>query len=590
MKLNAKLLVVAMIFAMIFSISAVAATSENVTELSSDLTQVPHEQVVSVAEPTVQEVETIDLETSASDSNQEITSISSDKHDIDDCKSSSDDKSSLDEIKANEKNKKDDVLGVSQEDAYSASNDESILGATLYINDYLSAGANKFSNLTDVISRYAQSGDIIDLQGRTFIGQYLRFSKNIVLANGKLDAILGNGNYRLEGCTLENLSISNLHTGGGTGIFSCTINNVVFDNCTSEDSCVFLIRSSTLENVNFTNCHALKPADPAEQDFETGVMIVTYYSNYNNCNFINCSSNRHSGAICVAGEMGNAVNITNCNFDNCTSGVGGAIYLHGTGLSETLHSNVINCTFTNCHATEWGGAIGSSQDFLNVENCEFINNTAKQGAAFMVGGITHGLDGDNSEGNHNTMKNCHFHNNTGSVEGGAVHITGDYNTAIDCTFDDNYAINGKGAAIYVEGDHASIINTAFRNHESEMGTVYIEGHYFNCTDSSFTSNVASHGGAGLYVQGNHTFVSNSKFRDNNASMHGVQSILLETMLEFSIPILRKIMLFLILKTLNMDWEELFTSMGIIMRYHTLLSPTTLHVMVLQYITEVRIYI
>jgi len=520
MKLNAKLLVVAMIFAMIFSISAVAATSENVTELSSDLTQVPHEQVVSVAEPTVQEVETIDLETSASDSNQEITSISSDKHDIDDCKSSSDDKSSLDEIKANEKNKKDDVLGVSQEDAYSASNDESILGATLYINDYLSAGANKFSNLTDVISRYAQSGDIIDLQGRTFIGQYLRFSKNIVLANGKLDAILGNGNYRLEGCTLENLSISNLHTGGGTGIFSCTINNVVFDNCTSEDSCVFLIRSSTLENVNFTNCHALKPADPAEQDFETGVMIVTYYSNYNNCNFINCSSNRHSGAICVAGEMGNAVNITNCNFDNCTSGVGGAIYLHGTGLSETLHSNVINCTFTNCHATEWGGAIGSSQDFLNVENCEFINNTAKQGAAFMVGGITHGLDGDNSEGNHNTMKNCHFHNNTGSVEGGAVHITGDYNTAIDCTFDDNYAINGKGAAIYVEGDHASIINTAFRNHESEMGTVYIEGHYFNCTDSSFTSNVASHGGAGLYVQGNHTFVSNSKFRDNNASMHG----------------------------------------------------------------------
>ena len=111
-----------------------------------------------------------------------------------------------------EKNKKDDVLGVSQEDAYSASNDESILGATLYINDYLSAGANKFSNLTDVISRYAQSGDIIDLQGRTFIGQNLRFSKNIVLANGKLDAILGNGNYRLEGCTLENLSIINLLT------------------------------------------------------------------------------------------------------------------------------------------------------------------------------------------------------------------------------------------------------------------------------------------------------------------------------------------------------------------------------------------
>ena len=50
MKLNAKLLVVAFILT-IFSVGAVAA-AENVSQDSSDLTQVPHEQVVSVSEPT----------------------------------------------------------------------------------------------------------------------------------------------------------------------------------------------------------------------------------------------------------------------------------------------------------------------------------------------------------------------------------------------------------------------------------------------------------------------------------------------------------------------------------------------------------
>ena len=53
MKLNAKLLIIAFILA-IFSVGAVAA-AENVSQDSSDLTQVPHEQVVSVSEPTVPE-------------------------------------------------------------------------------------------------------------------------------------------------------------------------------------------------------------------------------------------------------------------------------------------------------------------------------------------------------------------------------------------------------------------------------------------------------------------------------------------------------------------------------------------------------
>ncbi len=509
MKLNAKLLVIAMIFAMIFSVSAVAAVNENVTELSSEFTQVPHEQVASVVEPTVQEFGATDLETSDLNSYQEISSISSDKLN-NDYNSLSDD---IDKIG---KNSNENILSVSQDDTLSTYSDESVLGAIINAGDY---SGNSFRTIDGMIND-AQEGDIIDLQGRTYWGQDLTIYKKITLANGVLQSNLNYGSYAFRNCILENLTINNLNTRGGTGINYCTLNNVHFNNCYSDDSCTFAIRYSNLENVNFTNCHCVKSADPAEKDFEHGVMIVTYLSKFNNCNFANCSSNRHSGAICVAGQPGNAVDITNCNFDNCSSGVGGAVYLHGTGLSETLHSNIINCTFTNCHATEWGGALGSSQDYLNVENCDFINNTAKQGAAFMVGGITHGLDGDNSEGNYNTMKKCYFYNNTGSEEGGAVHITGHNNTAIDCLFDDNFAINGKGAAIYVEGDHGSVINSKFTNHNSEMGTVYVQGDYFNCTHSSFESNYASYGGAGIYVEGNYTYIYDSEFKNNNASRHG----------------------------------------------------------------------
>ncbi|WP_405294591.1 hypothetical protein [Methanobrevibacter sp.] len=404
-------------------------------------------------------------------------------------------------------NFRDDILGVSE--------NESILGDIRYVN------ADTFEELNNVVSQ-CKNGDIIDLQGNTLHGNILNVNANveITIANGVLKADSQLGNYKFIKCILENLTLMNFATEAGTAVNYCTLRNVHFDNFTSQKSVDIAIRYCNLDNVNFTNCHSLMAVDPAGEDFENAVMIVTYNSTFNNCHFINCSSNRHSGAICVAGAKGNVVNITNCVFDNCTSGVGGAIYLHGTGLSKELHSNIINCTFTNCHATEWGGAIGSSQDYLNVENCDFINNTAKQGAAFMVGGITHGLDGDNSEGNYNIMKNCYFFNNTGSQEGGAVHITGHNNTAIDCTFDDNFAINGKGAAIYVKGDHASVINSIFTNHDSEMGTVYVEGNYFNCTHSTFKANHASHGGAGIYVEGNDTYVFNSEFRNNNASMHG----------------------------------------------------------------------
>ena len=495
MKKYAKLLGIAFVLA-IFSVGAVAA-SENVTADTGDLTQVPHEQVVSVSDPTVPEIETTTTETSIDDT--QVNEVSSNSDDIINVTDSS--KESLKVSK-----KESSLLG--------ASNNEEVLSDTRYLS------GNTFDDLQTAINN-ATNGDIIDLQGKTISGnRSLTCNKNITLRNGHLD---GNDNlaaYTFQNCKLEDLILSNFHMNWGASINYCTLNNVAFYNFLTDKGCTLAIRYCNLESVNFTNCHSLMPADPKGEDFETGVMIVTYGSNYNNCYFTNCSTNRHSGAICVAGSQGNTANITNCVFYNCSSGVGGAIYLHGTGLSEDRHSNIINCVFIDCKATEYGGAIGSSQDYLNIENCEFYNNTAKRGGAIMVGGITHGLDGDNSEGHNNLLNGCSFFNNIASEEGGAVHITGDNNEAINCNFDDNFAHGGNGSAIYVHGANASVYDSNFTNHDCARGTVYIYGENSTIQGSIFENNTASKGGAGVYILGNNTILDDNVFTGNNATIHG----------------------------------------------------------------------
>ena len=380
-----------------------------------------------------------------------------------------------------------------------------------------------FSDVRNAID-LASDGDIIDLEGKEIIGTEngspsISTNKQLFFINGIFNAgnitsITLNKRNFIQNCNFENITFKNFNDVCMYPNFfvNCTLKHVSFDNFTLAVA-GFVIRNSNLYDVNFTNCHSLEKEDP--NDYEYAAMAVTYNSVLDHCNFINCTTNRHSGAICVAGERNNRVDIFNSNFINCSAGIGGAIYVHGNaGINENYHSNIINCTFIGNTATERGGAIGSSQNYLIVENCTFENNTAKQGAAYMLAGIDHGLDGIR-EGHYNTMINCNFKNNIGTEEGGAVHITGNNNRAINCTFHDNFATNGNGSAIYIHGENASIINSEFYNHECSRGTVYIIGNNSLIDNSTFENNTASRGGAGIYVEGDNTLVNNSIFNSNN---------------------------------------------------------------------------
>lgn len=487
MRLNTKLLVVAIILIALFSIGT-AVASDNANLNSSDLTQGSND-IVSISE------DTSDIET----------------NDLISANPIQDSQDSENEIISNDK-ENNQVL--------SSSNDDEVLGKTITVN------GKWFVNIRTAYND-AKNGDVIDLSGNIYSGENseLKFiaNKRVTIANGVLDGSISKfqGISTIKNCVLENITFKNYRTTDRHpfGMENVVLRNVKFDNFINNIACLN-VRNCVFENVTLSNIKSLLN-ETEGGNYERGAMIVSYYSTYNNCKFINLSTNHHSGAICVAGEATNTITITNSQFINCSSGVGGAVYVHGNHrTSPDFSSKIINCTFINNKASQWGGAIGSSQHYLLVENCSFINNTAKQGSAFMVGGIEHGLDGDHREGHYNTIKDCYFLNNTGTDEGGAVHIWGNNCSAINCTFEDNYAKNGKGAAIYVKGSNASVIKSRFYYHESERGTIYIIGENAEIINSTFMHNIATRGGAGAYIEGNNTIIDNSIFEDNNATIHG----------------------------------------------------------------------
>ena len=424
------------------------------------------------------------------------------------------------ELKSKENN--ENIYAFSNNKSELKSKNGDILGNTINVS------GTTFQDIRDAY-RIAQPGDIINLGGKTYNGTYSKFKfdekTNITFINGILDASKAGSDSEslFLNTTLINITFINYRCSAFSsfGFTYSKLKNVKFNNFTNDIAC-FVIRYSVLENVTFSNCKSLLDAEPEdERGYEKGAMVISYWSEFNNCNFINTSTKCHSGAICVGGRDTNYIILTNTTFNNCSAGVGGAVYVHGNAnASASMHSVIINCTFINNHASEVGGALGSSHNYLHVENCTFINNTAKKGAAFMVGGIDHGLDGNNREGHYNTMKNCYFYNNTGTEEGGAVHIWGDYCTAEDCLFEDNFAVNGNGAAIFVKGLNASVINSEFYKHLCERGTIYIEGANASVINSTLKHNIASLGGAGVYIQGNNSLIYNSTFEDNNATVHG----------------------------------------------------------------------
>lgn len=124
-----------------------------------------------------------------------------------------------------------------------------------------------------------------------------------------------------------------------------------------------------------------------------------------NISFVNCSATFDSndcsgGAIFFSGCNGR---IENCTFMKCfVTGNGGAIRQINRNSWEL---NIVNCTFIDNRALQYGGAIYQRYDSsCQVTNCSFISNTAFNGGATCQASVSDSF----------------FYNNKATEKGGAM--------------------------------------------------------------------------------------------------------------------------------------------------------------------------
>ena len=172
--------------------------------------------------------------------------------------------------------------------------------------------------------------------------------------------------------------------------------------------------------------------------------------------------------------------LTNSTFKNNNSSIGGALYVYGSGIENTL---LKNCSFFY-NTAEFGGVLFIENTNVSGENSVFTNNAATEngGAIYLKGGRY-------------SARNTSYSNNTAQF-GGAVFMEKGSLVVSASTFQTNNAFNGGGS-------------------------VFIKTGYMSCTCCSFKENFALYGGA-VYVQKvNSTLLfENSRFVGNKASAGG----------------------------------------------------------------------
>ncbi|MCK4653044.1 MAG: hypothetical protein KAU01_01200, partial [Candidatus Cloacimonetes bacterium] len=231
------------------------------------------------------------------------------------------------------------------------------------------------------------------------------------------------------------------------------------------------------------------------------------------------------GIICKEESNLSLVNVTITG--NTAAEDGGGIY-----CEDNSNLSLNNVTVSQNTAGEDGGGIYTSYSDLQIENCDFADNTAQGGYG---GAIEYWNNGDPQYAGETyqvvTTNTC-FSNNTASGDGGVcIGKTNDdltiINVAIeDCEFVDNFANSYSG--LYLRGNMLtfSVLNSIFAFNEAISYvagccfTRYCTGEMINCL---FASNTAATGGGycnsgGVSVwTGTNVDLVNCTFVDNSAA-------------------------------------------------------------------------
>lgn len=348
-----------------------------------------------------------------------------------------------------------------------------------------SGGADEEGTLPYVVAN-APGGSVIELsigdETTVTIPETILIDKNLTIdGKGKTISVAepGVSNYRIfkiglyepeDGAELISLTLKNctLYGGDGTALVDTETTMATWS------ATILVGANGTLTNCTFQNLSGTKAGGALYTN--KGVT-----GRFTNCTFTNNTSEAHGGAVCCSGSTNY---FTDCVFTGNTSTGkstnGGAIFLQNAGAS----AEIINCTFTENTATNYGGAVEQNNNVtdgaLKIVNTTFTNNTAKGGGALLtwMGDIT--VEHCSFEHNEATgtsggawyaslktavtykVAGCYFGENLSAAHGGAILSTSKNATFTNCTFYKNEitGANNGGGALALQGD-ATIYNCTF---------------------------------------------------------------------------------------------------------------------------------
>jgi len=313
---------------------------------------------------------------------------------------------------------------------------------TLTLNDLTLINANPVSDSSGIVS----NGGAVYFDGSTLIVNNVNFKNNIVYKYG--GAIYTTGTCIVDSSVFDGNDVqfrSQNIDNGGAAIYA--------DNGAS-----LLISNSQIIN----NHKNMVIRDNNVGDLVDGVVVATGYTKISKSYFRN-NSGCYGGAVTSLGYTNagkNQIIIENSVFDANRAFQGAAVNVMGSTFK------ISGTNFTNNKGVGYGSGnpnVGALLTWYSCEgtlsNCNFINNTADNGAAYRLGDNNNGVSSA-------SVDSCTFINNTASNQGGAVYEggkTGKATLDIKNSIFTNNSAKKEGSAIY-SGDNLNIDDdTTFTN-------------------------------------------------------------------------------------------------------------------------------
>ena len=298
---------------------------------------------------------------------------------------------------------------------------------TLTLNDLTLINANPVSDSSGIVS----NGGAVYFDGSTLIVNNVNFKNNMVYKYG--GAIYTTGTCIVDSSVFDGNDVqfrSQNIDNGGAAIYA--------DNGAS-----LLISNSQIIN----NHKNMVIRDNNVGDLVDGVVVATGYTKISKSYFRN-NSGCYGGAVTSLGYTNagkNQIIIENSVFDANRAFQGAAVNVMGSTFK------ISGTNFTNNKGVGYGSGnpnVGALLTWYGCEgtisDCNFINNTADNGAAYRLGDDNKGVSSA-------SVDSCTFINNTASNQGGAVYeggTTGKATLDIKNSIFTNNSAKKEGSAIY----------------------------------------------------------------------------------------------------------------------------------------------